>query len=324
MENRIKISAPGKLMLFGEHAVVYKYPCLVMAVDKRMKVEIVKRKGKEIFISAPQLGLMEYRKKVEDLGKYEIPKTVRFIEVIVKNIFKQYDLTEGLEIKTSCDFSANFGFGSSAAVTVSVAYGILILFSIKVSKRELFDICYRSVLEVQGVGSGFDIAAAVYGGLLYFVGGGKIIEGLDVKKLPLVVGYTGVKADTPTIVRQVAEMKRKEPKKVEEIFIGIKNIVEKAKVAINKREYKELGKLMNRNHKLLKELGVSSVELDNLIEAAYRNGAYGAKLSGAGGGDCMIALRQAQDKYRIEEAIEKAGGEVIDVGLCSEGVRLEK
>jgi mevalonate kinase len=332
MANRVTASAPGKLMLFGEHAVVYGYPCIVTAVDKRMRVSVNFNGKGEIVVRAPQVGLDIYHKNIGMLGRQEVPKPVRFIERLVKSFYDRYRVNSGLEIVTKCDFHAKYGFGSSAAVTVALALALGEIYSIKVSKRELFELCYKTVIDVQGVGSGFDIAAAIYGGTLYFVSGGKKIVNLKVSHLPFIVGYTGVKADTPTLVRQVAELRSISRKEVDSIFSKIDVVSNKAKGALVREDVVELGSLMDRNQNLLKKLGVSSIQLDNLIKAAREAGALGAKLSGAGGGDCMIALRQAQGKQlsrnkskskEIERAIEKAGGEVIDVGINAEGVRIE-
>ena len=201
----VTASAPGKLMLFGEHAVVYGHPCIVTAVDKRMRVRVGFNGKGAIVVHAPQLGMDHYHKRMADLGKHDVPRQVRFIELLVKNFTKTYGLERGLDIATDCEFSSDFGFGSSAAVTVALAFGLNRLLRIRLTKQQLFDLCYRTVLDVQGVGSGFDVAAALYGRTLYFVSGGKAIEHVSPARLALVVGYTGVKADTPTLVRQVAE-----------------------------------------------------------------------------------------------------------------------
>ena len=154
--------------------------------------------------------------------------------------------------------------------------------------------------------------------------GGERIDKLKVKELPMVVGYTGVKADTPTLVRQVAELKRKHPVKVERWFKEIEGITKEARRLLLSGEWQEVGRLMSENQIWLDELGVSSVELDQLIKAAREAGAEGAKLSGAGGGDCMISLVKEEKKQKVEKAIEKAGGEVLRVKLGAAGVRRER
>lgn len=317
-------------MLFGEHAVIYDRPCIVAAVDQRFEVTVqqLADNRQEIIVEAPGVGMKYYRKSLAELDSRRTPKGIRFVEAVVKKFFEKHK-NGGLYIKTENHFSCEYGFGSSAAVTVGLAKALHQLYLIKVTDRQLFDFCYQVVLEVQGVGSGFDIAAALYGGCLYFVTGGKKIVPMfsgssPLLSLPIVVGYTGVKADTPTLVRQVAELKRHHPIKVNRLFDQISEIVEKAKKALMEKDWQQAGELMDENQLLLDELGVSSVELDQLIEAAKKAGAYGAKLSGAGGGDCMVVLVNEKIRSRVEAGIEAAGGKALKVKLGAEGARVEK
>ncbi len=278
-------SAPGKLMLFGEHAVVYGRPCIVTAISERLSVSEGNAVG-----------------------------DTRFLDAAIK-------LWGNPEVKLSAisSFSGKFGLGSSSAVTVAA----LKYLKPEASKRELFDAAYKIVLDIQGKGSGFDVAAATYGGTLYFVTGGKVIESLKIDLLPLVVGYTGVKADTTTLIKQVAEKKQREPQKVERIFDAMAKLVEEAKEKMIERDWERVGKLMDFNQEYLRDLGVSSERLESLISAAKSAGAWGAKLSGAGGGDCMIALASGEKQVAVKKAIKDAGGEVVEVEANAEGVRIE-
>lgn len=318
------VSAPGKLMLFGEHAVVYGYPCLVTAVDQRVKVLAKKNNGAKIVIKAPDVGLLDYSLAINELkAKTKLPKGARFVVGAVENFFTEFDINSGLEIETRSEFSSEFGFGSSSAVTVAVIKALSELFAIKIDKKGLFNLSYKTVLDVQGVGSGFDLAAAIWGGTLWFVGGGKTLSPLLAEELPIVVGYTGIKADTATLVRQVAEKKRSYPKAVAETFETISLITREAKIALEAKNWSKLGELMNFNQGLLEALGVNTKELSALVYAARKAGAFGAKLSGAGGGDCMIALVNSETRDLVEKNIEKAGGEVLKVELNAEGVKNE-
>ncbi len=301
---QISVSAPGKLMLFGEHAVVYNRPCLVTAVSSRIKVTI-ERTGGRFSIDAPQV------------------KDVRFVEEAIHLFQKKFKVGNGLQVKTESDFSCHYGFGSSSAVTVATIFSLAKIFNINLTKKEVFDLGYKTTIDVQGIGSGFDIAAADYGGTVYFLTGGKKIEPLDIKNLPLVVGYSGVKADTPTIVKSLSS-KLQTPKtksKIINLFDEITEIVEQAKIELVGQNWSELGKLMNKNQQLLEELGVSTEKLDKMCQAALAAGAYGAKLSGAGGGDCMIALVPEDKREDIEMAMAKAGGTIIQVKPHAQGVR---
>lgn len=320
---KVKTSAPGKLMLLGEHAVVYGYPCIVTAVDQRIRVTVEPNGEGEIHICSPNVGLDEYHKPLDRLGEGDVPKQMSFVECLIKRVYEKYKLTEGIRVTTESDFSTKFGFGSSSAVLAALILGLSEYFQLKLDKKEMFDLAYGAVIDVQGVGSGFDVAVAIYGGTIYYVTPGKVIEQLQVGDLPMVVGYTGIKADTPTIVRQVAELKRKE-KWVEAVFGDINDLVKRAKNKIKNNKFEQVGEMMNSNQELLEALKVSSRELDRMIKAARKAGAWGAKLSGAGGGDCMIAFVVNEKRKQVVEAIEKVGGIWMDVQTGAEGARLEE
>jgi mevalonate kinase len=155
-------------------------------------------------VCSPNVGLDEYHKKISKLGKDDLPKSMAFVEMLVKRVYEKFGLKTGIRISTESDFSTQFGFGSSAAVVAALAKALDSYFDLKMTQKDIFQIAYQAVLDVQGVGSGFDVAASVYGGTIYYVTPGDIIESVWEGNLPMVVGYTGVKADTPTLIRQVA------------------------------------------------------------------------------------------------------------------------
>lgn len=307
-------------MLFGEHAVVYGHPCIVTAVNHRMKIELFTTDDRQMTLNAPNVSIVSYKKPIQTLGSGDIPEGAKFVERAVLNFFQKYMISHGINIKSTSDFSSKFGFGSSSAVTVATIKALSKIFDKPMSDRMLFDLSYKTVLDIQGKGSGFDVAAAVYGGTLYFVTGGKCIEPILVDRIPIVVGYTGTKADTVKIIDQVKKIALQNKDFVDNIYEKIEALVQKAKNSLETKDMDFLGELMNINQKLLKSLGVSTDKLDQMNIAAIKAGAYGAKLSGAGGGDCMIALTSKENRSDVSLAIEKAGGSIIDVLTNSEGV----
>lgn len=320
--NRITVSAPGKLMLLGEHAVVYNRPCIVTAVGQRMFVTVERTKDGLFELNAPDVDVKKYKKPMQELGQGEIAKGARFVEIAVKNFKDKYYFTGGLKIKTKSQFSSQFGFGSSSASTVCVIKGLSILFGKKLSDQQIFNLAYKTILNIQGKGSGFDVAAAVFGGTLYFWTGGKFIKPLNIKELPLVVGYSGVKADTVTLINEVKERANKYPQVIDGIYDQIHALVEEGRRSVLKGDWESLGELMSFNQGYLVSLGVSTKKLADMIYAAKENGAYGAKLSGAGGGDCIVALVSPSKKPAVVKAINKVG-KVINVKGNVEGVRVE-
>lgn len=323
MQKTITVSAPGKLLLLGEHSVVYGYPCLVTSVNQRLYLTATLIPDDELQLEAPDVKINGYKKLYKDLGTGEIPKGARFIEHGLANFLRKYPFQGGVRIETKSDFSSQYGFGSSSASTVCLIKAISELNGIHLSKSELFEISYHTLLDVAGKGSGFDIAAAIYGGVLYYVTPGKVIEPIEVTDLSLVVGYTGIKVDTVQVVNEVAQLKTEKPELVHSQFETITTLVEKAKIALIQKNWSEFGRFMNVNQEALDRLGVSSAKLDAMVTAARGAGAFGAKLSGAGRGDCMIALVSSEKKNVVCEAVNAVGGQVIPIQTNVAGVNIE-
>lgn len=326
--NSITVSAPGKLMLFGEHAVLFGKPCIVTAVGQRMKAIVELTDDSMFQLEAPDVSVTGYKKPMSELGKGEIPKGAKFVEIALKNFLThaRSDLVKltGIKITTKSEFNSQFGFGSSSASTVCVIKALSELTGAKLSQKEIFKLAYKTVLDIQEVASGFDVAAATFGGTLYFVTSGKTIQPLNLPLLPLIVGYSGIKADTVTLVREVKKKADKYPKIIDDIYDSIVYLVNQAKKALVKGDFQTAGELMNFNQGYLSALGVSSGKLESIIHAARDAGAYGAKLSGAGGGDCMIAVASNKSRKAVEQAINQAGGQIIKVKPNVEGVRVER
>lgn len=300
----LHVSAPGKLMVFGEHAVVYGYPCIVTAVDRRLSVSISPHTDRDEFIT-PGVS------------------NTQFIEQTLETYRKRFNKSDFLKITTQSQFSHKFGFGSSSAVTIALIKALSEYYKDGQDDKSIFDLAYNVVLAVQGTGSGFDLAAAAYGGTLEFVKGGKVIEPLSISSLPLIVAYSGIKADTPTIVKALGKRYKSDKARIDSIFKRIAEIVTSGKQSILQSDYKLAGTLMTENHELLKQLGVSTEKLDNLVDAAISAGAYGAKLSGAGGGDCIICFVPDDKREEVKHSLVNAGGEIIEVVCNTEGVRVE-
>ncbi|MBU1326598.1 mevalonate kinase [Patescibacteria group bacterium] len=323
MNKKLTVSAPGKLMLLGEHAVVYDRPCLVTAVSQRMRVMTELINEPTLLLDAPDVNVVGYKKLLSELGKGEIPKGAQFVEIAVKNFLDKYPFKQGINITTQSEFSSQFGFGSSSASIVCVLKALSEATNSKLTNEQLFDLAYKTVLDIQGKGSGFDVAAAIFGGTLYFTTGGRIIEPVNTADIPLIVGYTGIKADTKTMIFEIEEKKKTYPEKINRIYDAIAKITEEARQKILEGDWKRVGKLMDFNQEYLRDLGVSSEKLEALISAAKRADAWGAKLSGAGRGDCMIALASSEKRNAVSNAIKKAGGEVVPVTPNAPGVRVE-
>lgn len=290
---KIKTSAPGKLIILGEHAAVYGFPCIVLASDKRIYVEVEEFNGGSDIILAPGV------------------KDIRFVKKTINLFRHKYSVTKKVRIKTYSDFSSTLGLGSSSAATVATIKALCKFYIIPLKKIDVFNLGYKTVLGIQKVGSGADIAASVFEGLIFYAKKGKLIKKLKNNQLPIITAYSGVKADTSELIFYVNKKYKNKKNHVEKIFKKIAELVVAGKKFIEREDFVNAGKIMTENHLLLKDLGVSNSKLDGLVSASLRAGAWGAKLSGAGGGDCMIALVSEPKRNAVNRAIVDGGGQIL-------------
>lgn len=320
------MSAPGKLMLLGEHAVVHGRPCLVTAVETRLHMSVTPSGDDMFTINAPDVDVEHVQGHIAHAfaGGQALARGTRFIESALAVFREQFGLAQGVRIETRSDFSSRLGLGSSSATVACTLFGLAQVFGVKISPPRLFELGLDAIFRVQQTGSGFDLAAAIYGGTLFYDNGQpRRIEPLDLPALPLIVAYTGVKADTPAYVRRVGDRLTRWPAAMNGIFDVMARLVLEGRSALERHDWPAFGQLMDMQHGLAHALGVDTPETVALVFAARQAGAYGAKLSGAGGGDCIIVLAPDESRTRIEAALETAGGQIVRVSPQAEGVRRE-
>ncbi|MGQ9530524.1 MAG: mevalonate kinase [Candidatus Bathycorpusculaceae bacterium] len=320
-------SAPAKVILFGEHFVVYGEPAMVIAIDKRAYAKAENRSDKRLYIRSLNLNLAAYFEG----GNFKIekgdPKEVRLkfepVRLAVEKVLeKQGNVGLNIEINSTVPVAA--GLGSSAAVVAAVTMAVSTLLNMNISKEEVFRITYEAEKVVHGTPSGIDPAIATFGGALLF----QMDTGfkpLEVKMgIPLVIGNTGIARSTRVQVDKVRELREKYPQIMEQLTWAARQIVMRALEALKEKDLETLGELMNINHALLYGIGVSDESLEWLINAARKAGALGAKLTGAGGGGCMIALAKNEKLEEVSDAIQRAGGIPFIARKTDEGVRVER
>jgi mevalonate kinase len=324
----VAASAPGKLMLFGEHAVVYGAPCIVTAIDGRTYAEVspddteiivLKREGYPTY----RLGsISSIQDKFRAICNFD--KKHQFVVAALRQFWNNTSCKFGATISTWSDFREG-GLGSSSAVTVALVKALFEVSGQQYNLKKIFDLSYAAVKDVQGKASGFDVAAATYGGILRYQQDKPSVSLQEqIGELPLFVVNSGVKASTTEYIDKVECRKNKEPELIRSIINKVESLVNDVEKVLLRQDFEEAGVLMNRNHDLLKQLDVSIDVLDLLVTICNNSGAYGAKLSGAGGGDCIISLVPPECKRKLEEEVNKVKGvrvESIQVG--EEGVRIE-
>ncbi len=303
-------SAPGKLVLLGEHASRHGKPILVQAVDHRIFAVLKPRKDNKIFLSSPDLKIS---------GEKYPSDRLDMVSAAIRKFFEKTGEEGGFDLETKSSVTA--GMGSSGASIVSTIGALDGFFGTNLGKKEIADTAFDASFSVSGFGSGMDVAASVYGGIIYYAKG-KEIRVVTTEDLPIIVGNTGTKVKSGPVIKAVQYLEKKHPLLLTDFMDRIGDIVDDAERAIKKRDFVTLGELMNINHGLLSSIGVSSIELERLIFAARNSGALGAKLSGAGIGDNMFALSPDKQKD-VSVAIKKAGGSIIPAKV-GEGLRIEK
>jgi len=316
-------SAPGKLVLFGDHAAVYGKPCLVTAVDLRFFATVEATNEPGIQISTPDMRSRNesYRVTAPNLSAHNRRETA-FVEAALRQILPDQSTNTGLSVSTDGP-EFTYGLGSSSAITVAVIAAAANHLGIQLDQRKLFDLAYAAVLEVQGTGSGVDLAAAVCGGTVYYIKGDGVMERLPIDNLPVVIGYSGAKVSTTDLIHQVASLRMHQPDLIIPILDLMGRISIRACDYIAENRWAAVGELMNIHQGLLDSLGVNVPQLSNLVFAVRNAGAWGAKLSGAGGGDCMYALASETKRQAVREAIETANGSLVDIAANAHGVRIE-
>lgn len=319
-------SAPAKIILFGEHFVVYGEPAIVLAIDKRAYASVDIRKDKRIYVNSVDLGIsgfFEGENFYEECGGQTARGTIEPLKIAVQKVLERSKKGVGVSVKIRSTIPVAAGLGSSAAVAAAVSTAVGRLLNLELSKEEIFHISYEAERFVHGTPSGIDPTISTYGGALLYrkdKGFSQIkVEG----EIPLVIGDTGVKRSTGDLVAIVHNISKQYPSIVKSILkIGGK-IALLAVKALETGDLYALGELMNINHGLLCAVGVSDVSLERLVYAARGADALGAKLTGAGGGGCMIALAKPSKLAQVVDAIERSGGRAFFAGMADEGVRIE-
>ncbi|MEM2319346.1 MAG: mevalonate kinase [Candidatus Bathyarchaeia archaeon] len=320
-------SAPAKVILFGEHFVVYGEPAIVLAIDKRAYARAELRDDKKIFIQSSNLNLSGFFENGGFRAESGNPKEARAklepLKCAVEKVLEIYGGKVGLNIEVNSAVPVAAGLGSSAAVASAVAAAVGALLNVKMEKEDIFRIAYEAEKIVHGTPSGVDPAISTFGGALLF----QMDTGfkpLNFKTdLNLVIGNTGVERSTRSQVLKVRSLRDRYPKVVNLMMRVAREIVLNAVKALEEGDLEAVGDLMNFNQALLCGLGVSEESLERLISAARKAGAYGAKLTGAGGGGCIIALTSRDRLEKVLEAVQRVGGNGFVAQKTDEGVRVE-
>lgn len=290
VKKRARASAPAKVILFGEHFVVYGKPAILASLNKRIYVDAIARKDDKVKVKSNMGFAGTFSKyELEEAKKKKFRSLVQPVLASANDAIQEFDASIGLDISIKAEFPHAVGLGSSAALSIATIAAVSSLFG-KFSKEKICNMSLDAERIVHTNPSGADSAICTYGGLMLFdrTNGARPIN--SKATLQLVVVDSGIKRITGKLVSHVKQLRDKN----RELFNGLSNmsgnLTAQALKAIKSNDYAEVGALMTLNHSLLRRLGVSRDVLDKLVDTALKNGALGAKMTGAGGGGCIIAL----------------------------------
>lgn len=299
-------TAPGKVILFGEHAVVYGRPAVAVPITQVRAMAVVEDSPRPgVYVIAPDL---HYEVSLADMDGQD----ALFVTL------SQFQAAAGLKewpdliITVSSAIPIASGLGSGAAIAAAMIRAL----AIHLHRPELTNQAQLSALTYQvekvhhGTPSGIDNTVVAYEQPVYFIRQQpqNYLEPLVVSRpVQLLVADTGVRSSTKVVVGDVRRQWQEETATFEAIFEACGQIALSGREALEQGNLPKLGQLMNENHSWLQKMTVSSPELDTLVQAAQTGGAIGAKLSGAGRGGNMIALIEPEQEEKIRQTLLAAG-----------------
>ena len=306
----VKATAPGKIILFGEHAVVYGRPAIAVPLSQVRATAVIKSShNKGVQLHAPDLGI--------DTGLKEAGA-----EDAIAIAVRQVQDAAGLDhlphmtITVTSEIPIASGLGSGASITAAVIRALAVYLDLAhlVTDEWVSRLTYEVEKVHHGTPSGIDNTVVAYERPVYFVRHHPLnhIETFEIAEpLRLLIADTGVSSSTKSVVTDVRRCWQKEPERFESIFDGCGEIAVAARAAIESGNRREIGRLMTRNQALLVEMTVSSSELNHLVGVSLGAGALGAKLSGGGRGGNMIALVTRETEEAVYNALSQAGARSV-------------
>ena len=297
----MKASAPGKIILFGEHAVVYGQPALAVPVTQvHVDVEVLDSPRAGIWINAPGIDLRA------ELNSLPADHPIGSVILKFSQLFR-FSTLPALDISIASTIPVASGLGSGAAVSAALIRALALHLTYPLTNEQVNELVFEIEKLHHGTPSGIDNTVITYAKPVYFIKGQSVETFAVGKPFTIVIGDTGIPAPTKESVGDVRNLWLKDKASFENLFDEIGQIALKARNLIEKGKPELLGELMDRNHALLQDITVSSPELDQLVLAARAAGAIGAKLSGGGRGGNMIALVELAKAESVASALITAG-----------------
>jgi mevalonate kinase len=295
----------GKVILLGEHGVVYGRPALACGIERGVRAEAYPSQVSQLVIPTWDLKVAADDSAEEPLGR------------AFDSLLSVYEERPTLTVVADVSLPAGAGLGCSAALGVAVLGAMDDAMGIERSAVERADASLSWERVFHGTPSGVDSTMASVGGIAVFQKGEPLERVTPKRPLTLVIGNTGEASSTKEMVDSVRRQHEKKTEKIEGVFDAIAAIVRNGQLAITAGDLSAFGQLMDLNQGLLSSLLLSTTRIEALCRAARDAGALGAKLTGAGGGGCMIALVENEEEATaVHHAIASMAEDsfIVEVG----------
>ncbi|WP_449463184.1 mevalonate kinase [Tardisphaera miroshnichenkoae] len=281
-----QVTVPGKVTLLGEHAVVYGYPAVVMAINLYTRAAVSDGEGAVKIESSYPGGRVETRIGLDGQGGDELP----YVKAAIKKVWEMQGIRRPANIRITSDLPYGSGLGSSASVSIASLAAYSLSYGVRLQREQLAKLGREIEVQVQGRASPMDTLAVSLGGLIKVVPPDQFERIGEELAVEAVIACVGKEKNTAESVAFVRRRKEELGHRFEEILEEIGSLVESSSKAIKDRDLTQLCTLMNRDEELLEELGVVTERSLNLVRRARALGALGAKISGGGFGGCVVAL----------------------------------
>jgi mevalonate kinase len=299
------------VILFNEHFVVYGLPAIASAIGAKTTALVERRAGSGFEIKDERPETKGYKAEKMSQQRESLDIMLKFMNIDTKQ--------NAFVVTLAGDLIAASGVGASAASCAAIARAFSDELNLNYSDEKVNSVAYEGEKGYHGTPSGIDNTAATFGGLIWFKreGASQLMERMRLRKpVEIVMGNTGMVADTKTVVADVKERREREREKYDRIFKQAEQLAFKARNQLEAFNLQELGAYMNENHNLLQQIGVSCRELDELVDFTRECGALGAKMTGTGRGGYMVALTPGKElQKRVAEGIERKGFQALSTTI---------
>jgi len=307
-----KASAPGKVILFGEHFVVYGVKAILCAINKRITVTAEKIEDDIICIQS-NIGNLELEPN-KDVSKINSP--LKPFYYLANKIIQNKNT--GIKIKVESEIPLGVGLGSSSACCVAGAAAISRLFS-NTSKEEILELAIEAEKTIFQNTSGADCTVCTFGGIMEYDKEKGFSKIKSEPEFYLVIANSNIEHSTELIVKDVKSFKENNENEFSNLCKDEEKLVEDVLELFKKNNIKVLGEKVNENQKYLETIGISNEKIRKMIQIG-KESSFGAKITGAGGGGCVFALTDDTNLNKTINQFRNKNYECFSVKIDLEGL----